>query len=81
MAAETFVIKPEHIDAFLPVRDERGHRTSYGKCWMKKCSRAGSIRVMYREHPEVQQRRAYVCVQHATELANQILSTYKFGRS
>ena len=68
------IIKGEQVDSFQ-LRSPGTHQ----KCWYKGCQRAGRV-VLFYTVEKGRQERAWICVNHALDLANNVLTVFKFGR-
>lgn len=81
---ETVKIGPEHIDSFQLVKLPRAYLKDgpkYHECAMKGCKRTGRVRLYWSDRQQFpNQQSEYICVNHAFDLANEVLSKYKFGQ-
>lgn len=68
-------LDPMTIDGFM-FKEEATRR----KCAYKGCRRKARVRVFWKSEGAANQEREDVCVNHAIDLANDILLKRKFGR-
>lgn len=64
----------KHVDSFQ-LRTGGSAQT----CWWKGCQRRGRVKLFYTKDG-LNQTAAFVCINHALDLANDVLNTYKFKR-
>ena len=78
MATEQMKIAAYHVDSFQLVTT---HLHKPGVCSFKGCKRMGRVKLFWRENRTDNQKVDWICVTHALELSNEILSHYKFDRA
>lgn len=69
-------LEAKHVDSFQLKKPT----DSYPDCAFKGCSRAGRVVLFWSEKTGYgRQERSRICVNHALDLANEVLTEYKFN--